>query len=178
MLQNHQLNNSLFILFLFYRMCSARNGREMHAFTILKMKFLRTLQTYWVMITCSAHCYICGVYLSFICGETSDMKRKKIIKKKFIWPTTKTQGWTNSDYWMVNRKKKSLMSENYYLYHQSWSRRRGKYKKKCLYTEVGNSYNKSKHTPGQSGSQMNTCSSSGSFERMFGVEISLVLSHF
>lgn len=62
----------------------------MHAFTILKMKFLRTLQTYWIMIIRSAH--ICGVYLSFICGEISDIKREKAIKKKFIWLTNKTQG--------------------------------------------------------------------------------------
>lgn len=73
-------------------MCNVWNSRKIHAFTILKMKFLKTLQIYWVMITCSAHCYICGVYLSFICGETSDMKRKKVIRKKFIWPTNKTQG--------------------------------------------------------------------------------------
>lgn len=44
------------------------------------------------MIIRSAHCYVCGVYLSFICGEISDMKRKKAIKKKFIWLTNKTQG--------------------------------------------------------------------------------------
>jgi len=44
------------------------------------------------MIKRSAHCYIFGVYLSFICGEISDMKRKKAIKKKFIWLTNKTQG--------------------------------------------------------------------------------------
>lgn len=73
-------------------MCNARNGREIRAFTILKMKFLRTLQTFWVMIISSVRWYVCGGHLSFICGETSDMKRKKAIKNKFIWPTNKTQG--------------------------------------------------------------------------------------
>lgn len=38
--------------------------------------------------------------------------------------------------------------------------------KKNLYTEAGNSYNKSKHIIGQSGSQMNTYNSDGSFIRI------------
>jgi len=37
---------------------------------------------------------------------------------------------------------------------------------KKLYTEAGNSYSKSKHITGQSGSQMNTCNSDGSFKRV------------
>lgn len=68
-----------FKFFFLHRMCNGRNGREIHAFAILKMKFLRTLQMYWVTITCSVHCYTCGVYLSFIRGENSDIKRKKVI---------------------------------------------------------------------------------------------------
>lgn len=38
--------------------------------------------------------------------------------------------------------------------------------KEHLYTEVGNSYKKSKPTTGQSGTQMNTCRSDGSSERV------------
>lgn len=49
---------------------------------------------------------------------------------------------------------------------------------KSLYTEAGDSHNKSKHIIGQSSSHINICSSDESFKRVrWGLEIRPVLSH-
>lgn len=67
--------------------------------------------------------------------------------------------------WSSRKKKGSCLEITMYTINHGPEEEGGNMKKH-LYTEVGNSYNKSKHTAGQNGTQMNTCSSDGNFERI------------
>lgn len=67
--------------------------------------------------------------------------------------------------WSTGKKKGSCLEIIIYTINHG-PQEEGENMKKSLYTEAGNSYNKSKHTAGQSGSQMNTCNSDGNSERI------------